>query len=546
MTGFRTVGLSIAAVTIAVLGGYLFAAQAQAASYDVYSCRGPVGQPLSSAAWEARFNDSEAGDLTVTDTCPSGGAVTLETNPAGINGPRKARLDYSFKLPAGTTISSFQLIRSIRTSPTEGGLTYNYRSGIRQSIGATSTEMGCSSVFAPAFACSSVGSPTNPADLSNVFDVAFANLTGLGVFAGCASVGCDYPQYSPGAEFRFYGSRVTIEDNDPPTIDQVDGTLAAGQPVSGRTDFFVRASDENSGVKSVSLTIDGTPYATIASTGLSCTTPYQVARPCPAEAGRIFAIDADSLSLGNHVATGEVTDAAGNVTPYGPVNFTVEDGNVPGPVVPDNGDPAIPDPVLALDSDLIEHAPSQPATISGSLQTPGGTPIVGATLMVTTTELGLQTLQPKPAPSVVTGPDGKFVISLQGGGAQKVLVAYAPVLGGAQARTASATVRSRIALSLIVKRRVQKSQPVSFSGRLLGAGSAARGANVEIQAVSRGRWQTVATVTADANGRYAWKYRFRYVESDALFTFRALVRSTPGWPWPDQASANRKVRIVVK
>jgi len=61
MTGLRRVGLSIAAVTVAVLGGYLFAAQAQAASYDVYSCRGPVGQPLSSAAWEARFNDSEAG-----------------------------------------------------------------------------------------------------------------------------------------------------------------------------------------------------------------------------------------------------------------------------------------------------------------------------------------------------------------------------------------------------------------------------------------------------------------------------------------------------
>lgn len=546
MTGIKRQGLFVAAAVFALLGGYLFAAQAQAGSYDVYSCRGPVGQPLSSAAWEARFNDALPGDLTITDTCASGGSVTLETDPAGISSPRKARLDYSFNLPAGATISSFQLIRSIRTSPTEGGLTYNYRAGIRQSIGATSTEVGCGSVFAPGFSCSGVGSPTDPADPSNVFNVAAANLNGLGVFAGCASVGCDYPQYPPGAEFQFYGSRVTIDDNDPPTIDQLDGTLAAGQPVSGRTDFFVRASDENSGVKSVSLTIDGTPYGLITSTNSSCNSPYQVARPCPAEAGRIFAVDADSLSLGSHVAAGEVTDAAGNVTPYGPVNFTVEDGNAPDPVVPDNGDPAIPDPVLALDSDLVEHAPSQPATISGSLQTPKGTPIVGATLMVTTTELGLQTLQPKPAPSVVTGPDGKFVISLQGGGAQKVLVSYAPVLGGAEARTASATVRSRIALSLNVKRRVRKSQPVSFSGRLLGAGSAARGANVEIQAVSRGRWQTVATVTADANGRYVWKYRFRYVERDALFTFRALVRRTPGWPWPDQTSAHRKVRIVVR
>jgi len=546
MMGFRNLRRSLGAGVVAVFIGCTFSAGADAASYDVYSCRGPVGQPLSSAAWQPKLNDAEPGDLTITDTCLSGGAVTLETNPAGINGPRKARLDYVFDLPAGATISSFQLNRSIRASATEGGLNYNYRAGVRQSAGGTYTDTGCGSVFVPGFSCSSVGSPTDPADPSNVFDVPAANLTGLGTFASCESVGCDLPQYQPGAEFKLYGSRVTIEDNDPPAIEQIGGSLASGQPISGRTDLYVSASDQNAGVRSISMTIDGAAYATNPSASAKCVIPYQVAQPCPTEAGRIFPVDVTSLSVGDHVAAGQVVDAAGNTTPFGPVNFTVKpEGSTPGPQVPNNGNPAMNDPRLSLDSDLVEHDADEPARISGSLTTANGAPVAGAILAVTTTDLGSTTLQEESAPPVTTGPDGKFTFSLEGAGARKILVSYTPVIGGAVTRTASTTARSRISLGLKVRKRVTKRDLVTFRGKLSGAGSAARGANIEIQAISRGKWRTVATETASGNGDFKWKYRFRFVTSDAVFTFRSLIRRTPGWPWPSEASRPVKVRIDV-
>ena len=51
-------------------------------------------------------------------------------------------------------------------------------------------------------------------------------------------------------------------------------------------------------------------------------------------------------------------------------------------------------------------------------------------------------------------------------------------------------------------------------------------------------------MTVGAAGTFAWTHRFRYVERDALFSFRAVIPKTPGWPWPTVRSPRIKVPIA--
>ncbi len=91
--------------------------------------------------------------------------------------------------------------------------------------------------------------------------------------------------------------------------------------------------------------------------------------------------------------------------------------------------------------------------------------------------------------------------------------------------------------------RLRRGRSVTLGGRIAGVGGAAKGAVVELQAVVRGQWRTVGTVSAGADGRYRWRYRFVNTTRDTIFSFRALVRSSPGWPWPELRSRRLLVRV---
>jgi hypothetical protein len=127
-----------------------------------------------------------------------------------------------------------------------------------------------------------------------------------------------------------------------------------------------------------------------------------------------------------------------------------------------------------------------------------------------------------------------------------VTVSFSP--GEEQSVTASAStqVRSRLKAKLkVTPRKLRIGRVARFRGNLVGAGSAGRAVPVEIQARSGGRWGTVATVTTKAGGAFAWRYKFKFVQRNAIFSFRALVRGGPGWPWPTVKSPVRKVKIRV-
>lgn len=521
---------------------------ARAAEYDVWSCTGPDGQALSAAAWEESTDDAEPGDVSMTDDCATGGPAGLHVNDAGVPGGRSARIILSFDLPPGGAISDYEINRSIRTSGAVSG--YNYAAAIRETSGATNTDWGCASYLSPPyFNCSNLGSPTNPGDPGNLVNYVGPNLTGLGVWAACWNNGCSAPFSIPAAEFNLFSSRVSVVDNDPPTLTGLGGALIRAEAVRGKTDLFVDAADVGGGVRSLTLAIDGgAPQTITADTTATCAEPFEVPEPCPAQLGRIFTVDTTLLTEGFHSAGGTITDAAGNSTPYGPVSFVVQNkyANPGNPTDPDNGTPPVADPEIRLDRAMVDHAPGKAASITGRLLTSGGQPIAGAGLEVTSISLGGTSSEEVPLAPVTTGADGRFTVENKGLGARRITVSFAPVVGGVPTRRASATLRSKLKLKFKAKpRRIRIGKAVKFTGKIVGGGPSVRGATTEIQAKAGGRWQTVANVSAKASGKFRWKYRFRHVERNAIFSFRALVRSNPGWPWPTVKSKKLKVRIRV-
>ncbi len=516
-------------------------APASAGEYDVWSCRGPAGQPLSTEAWAPRSFDASSTDVNFADDCATGGPVALTLNPT-TTGPRRPYLGLGCDPPRGGKITGYRLLRGLRAAASMPG--YFYKAAISETDGASVHEFGCASALAiPDWQCSIEGSLTDPDDPSNELTATGLSLDRLAVLVACTNTsGCAASPFGYAADVALFGATVTIEDDNPPILADIGGSLAGTGTVYGPAGLFVRATDDNAGVASMSLEIDGQPQQTINISSGACDQPYVRPRPCPADAGRNFEVDTSNLPEGHHIASGTITDAAGNQAPFGPVDFTVEKPS-PGYT---NGSPAVFQPRLGIDSESIWHRPGQTPEIHGKLTTDTGLPIDGAKLEVQVDQLTSTGNKTVSRPPVTTDPDGGFHLTLPGQGSRKVTVTFAPGVGQSVTASASTLVRSRLKVKLkVMPRKVRIGRATRFRGRLVGAGPTGRAVPVDIQAKVRGRWQTVATVKTKAGGAFAKRYTFKYVQRNALFSFRAVVRGAPGWPWPTVKSPVRKVKIRV-
>lgn len=532
--------------------------------YDVWSCRGPLGEPLPTTAWTLGAVAAAAGDVVISDDCATGGALELSLAPER---PYAAgtRATAAFVSPAGTHIDSWDVDYVAATNSPGYAAVVGTRRGT-----AVAAEHGCT--VGVAWPCDD-GTDATPA---RVGESGTPVLDALDLWAGCAYSSCDPETFTP-ARLRLIGSRVEIHDLVAPATPELSGTLVAGEPLTGSANLIVSSSDDGGGVASTTLSIDGDVPQVIAPAGprRTCAQPYTVTQPCPSEVARAFTVDTTNLTDGEHEASGTVLDTAGNVTTFGPVRFTVEhprrdDGRrddddrrrseepQPTPQLPTpqdpapqtpvqpagNGQPAVRSPRLKLDDAQLVRRAGRAARLRGTLRTGAGTPIAGARLTVVVQELGTVAQRPRELPATTTDAAGRFTFTVRGRGAERVTVAFAPSDGAADTVKAAATVREPAALTIQRSRaRLRRGQTVALRGALAGAGGAARGAVVELQAIVSGEWRTVGTVRADARGRYAWRYRFVGVTRDTIFSFRSLVRSTPGWPWPELRSRRLQVRV---
>jgi hypothetical protein len=558
------ISVALLVATGAVATAAATAAPATAAGeqrYDVWSCRGPLGEPVPTTAWTRGAIGAAAGDVVITDGCAAGGPLELALAPGRSYAPG-TRATAAFVSPAGTHLDSWE-VEYVAATLSPG---YAAVVGTRKGT-VVAAEHGCTPGISQP--CEE-GTDAIPASAGQTGTPV---LDALDLWAGCAVSACD-PELTTPTRLRLFGSRVEIHDLSAPARPELSGTLVAGAPLTGTANLIVSSSDEGGGVASTTLSVDGGIPQVVAPAGPrgTCAQPYTVVQPCPSEVARAFTVDTSTLQDGAHEVAGTVVDTAGNVTAFGPVAFTVEhprrddgrgrdDGRrddpqpppttppVPEPPAPPappagNGRPAVRAPRLRLDRAQLVRRAGRSARVRGTLRTGAGTPIAGARLTVVVQELGTVAQLPRELPDATTNAAGRFAFTVRGRGAERVTVAFAPSEGAADTVRAAATVREPASLTIARSRaRLRRGQAVVLRGSLKGAGGAARGAVVELQAIVSGDWRTVGTVRADRRGRYAWRYRFVGVTRDTLFSFRSLVRSTPGWPWPELRSGRLNVRV---
>ncbi|MBB4663761.1 carboxypeptidase-like regulatory domain-containing protein [Conexibacter arvalis] len=539
-------------------GGAIAAAPAAAAGdqrYDVWSCRDPLGGPIGTSAWTVGAVGAASGDVLVRDDCAGGGALELALAPgrsfdAGVRGMA------SIVPPAGAHVDAWHVDYVAETAASG----YEAAVGTRKGTAVQNT-WGCLATGAPPCALGTDAEPERTGEGGTPV------LHAIDLWAGCVAGPCA-PASAP-ARLRLLGSRIQIHDLRAPAAPQLSGPVVEEPSVTGRATLVVESSDVGGGVAETTVSVDGGLPQVSASAGPAgtCREPFTVLQPCPSSTARAFTIDTTALENGTHTVAGTVVDAARNTTSWGPVAFEVKhpprdgdrsdgdrrDGDVtppPDQEPPDttppagNGTPAVRSPRLRLARAHVVRKPGRAAKLTGTLRTRAGQPIAGARLTVVSQALGAVAARPRRLPAVKTTAAGRFAVKVKGRGAVRVTVSFAPRAGAADTVRAAATIRDRASLTIArSKARLRRNQAVVLRGRLRGAGAAARGAVVELQAIVSGEWRTVGTVRADRRGRYAWRYRFVSVTRDTIFTFRSLVRNTPGWPWPELRSRRLHVRV---
>jgi hypothetical protein len=109
------------------------AATAEAGTYTVWSCRGPLGEPASTAASARSVFDDSAGGIVLSDSCASGGDLEIAlSSTTTFPPPLKPTGMATFDLPAGSRIAGDTLWRSIDTAAAFPVAGYQYAAAVRE------------------------------------------------------------------------------------------------------------------------------------------------------------------------------------------------------------------------------------------------------------------------------------------------------------------------------------------------------------------------------------------------------------------------------
>ena len=216
---------------------------------------------------------------------------------------------------------------------------------------------------------------------------------------------------------------LTLRDLSPPTV-EIGGTLL--EPGSRRGDqaLEVNALDAGSGVRSVSVELNGQP---LQARVLECSLKDGVAtrlRPCPGNATPHFQVD--TTGPGFRQGPNELRVCASDFAPEATANHTCETRTVRI----DNQCPVAQTTGQVLRARFkgaggrITTRSDEPATVIGSVTDAGGQPVRGAEVCVATR---IDTTDGPPERVIATpttGPDGRFQVRLPAGPSREVRVAH--------------------------------------------------------------------------------------------------------------------------
>ena len=362
------------------------------------------------------------------------------------------------------------------------------------------------------------------------------------------------------AALYLYAADLTLEQTTGPTVSSTGGELASASTIAGSSDLTFTASDPGSGIFEVRFAVDGNVVQTTVpdEAGGSCRNVGQTTdglpafvhlQPCPASVSSDVAFDASGLLPGAHHLVASVLDAAGNSAPLLDRTISVE---AAPPVVQalSSAVPGTPNGVGATSAAVLTarwQSTSKPRllvpfgraeTITGRLTDPGGVPIAGAQIALSSTPAmaGAAVAQMKGA---VTSPSGTFVVHLPARlSSRMIALAYTAHAGDPlPAAKAGLQLAVKAPVSMSVAPRVAPSRgSITFHGRLLAGPFPKGGKPVVLEARSgHGAWLEFHVARTDRRGRFSARYRFKYA-GPVRYQFRAVCEQEADYPFATGAS----------
>jgi len=292
-------GVVVAFVLVAALAGAAATGNAVAGTYQVAAC---FDAPHGETTAFTPANSSPQTITTSTECPPAPGAtfsgLLVSTTLGAANSADGASASWSIAAPAGTTLSSLSVRRYF------GKLDENWNVAVREADGTAletcdfdpNTQLECT-----------VGSDV-PTDAENY--VTYGNLdtpsVSFGVVCQAGAFTCLSGSTQRQAWIAVYAATATVNDPDPPSIGTPQGSLIGAAGTWHReTEAATVPATDASGVKTVSLLVDGSPVAT---SPQSC--DYTHMQPCPGSVDPTMNVDLADLADGPHELQVAATDAA--------------------------------------------------------------------------------------------------------------------------------------------------------------------------------------------------------------------------------------------
>jgi hypothetical protein len=564
------------ALAVALASCALLPASAYAGTYDVYSCKfGPSF--YGNNAWTPAVAPAggAASAFTTDTTCSSASDPLMAAFQAGVAYAPGASAQLQFLPPPNTTITNYTLnleqLYSVVGQASDPNTAFvmttfgpyaftlggQYDAGVTNYVTADQHYWGAAGPFDKTVTLSKADSPHSSLIQGTASSIVLFAGCWSGRSAACTLGASDYVQT------RLFGSRVTIQDNLPPTLSAVQagtGLLAAGLR-SGDEPVTFSATD-NSGIRKaeiVDVTDAANPavvasedYGTGPNTDAGTRCDYTRPRPCPDLKNET--IRAATPIAGHRTLIIRITDAGGEATVSAPFSVVAR-----GPLNGANGGDGsrvvagFPAKVFrgkgksrhAVFVLRPRHTVSygKATRIRGTLKGANGQPVDGADVRILAREdrLGARYVD---RGGVTTGADGRFQFDVPAGNSRFIRLAYRAYKGDDKyASTSTAALRVRARISAHGPRRVRPHGVATFTGRLVGRPFPPRGVTLDLQIFQpHVGWRVFGNTRTRKNGRFRISYRFQ-ATTRGKFTFRLRLRPNDAYPYTRGFSGRMRVRV---
>ena len=539
-----------------------FSAVAQAGRYHVYSCRMPDGGVAPVDGWSGSLAPGGAFDDYVTNSCGTGGGLVAALGNETKHLAYTDRATWTFSPPNATSLVAATLWRAgyVHGRPEEeAAYEFWLAAPLIKNVFEECVYTTCHGRGEMAEGARGVNSVTVPA--KNLGSRLYLSVScGAGLEGSeCGNGFVDPNNYA--AALYLYAADLTLEQTAGPTVTSVGGELASAPMVSGTSDVTFSANDPGAGIYEAVFNVDGRiVQASVPNeAGGSCRNVAQTTdglpaflhlQPCPSSVSADVGLDTSSLSPGAHHLIVTALDAAGNsapvldrtiVVPAAPTASLLPGGA--GAAGTPNGTGATSSAVLtarwrSTAKVSLTTAFGRSETITGRLMDPGGVPISGARIDVTSIA-ALTGATGSAMRGTTTGANGDFAVHLLAGlSSRTVLLTYTAHAGEprpAARRALQLAVQAPLAMT-ISPRTARSLGTIGFHGRLLAGPIPKGGKALILEARSgRGSWIEFHVVRTNSRGRFSSSYRFKF-PGPAHYQFRVVCEQEADYPFAPGAS----------